>query len=58
MTADIPELPDAAEVEQRYGRDAADYVEVRKQTAKDLGDCDLAEHWQQVRDELRSADAR
>ena len=49
---------DASVLEQRYGEYAAEYAEVREETARDLGDLERAEQWDRIERELRSGDDR
>ncbi len=49
-------IPDASQLEQRYGEHAAEYAEVREETARELGESDRADAWDQVERQLSSDD--
>ena len=62
MTNDDSELPGErspypSKLKLRYGGSAADYAEVREETARGLGDIERADEWERVEEQLRSDDA-
>lgn len=49
--------PNPSKLKLRYGDNAAEYADVREETARGLGDAERAKKWQRVEEQLRSGDA-